>query len=487
LACNLSQEINGVSWLHGEVSKNILSGMWPGYFSDELHIGYVTNGVHFHTWTAANLRRLYARYFAEGFSQHQYDIAAWQKVHDIPDAELWSERMLLKQRLIDTVRKRVSDPSQIRFDSPRQMVRIRESLKADTLTIGFARRFATYKRAHLLFTNLERLERIVNNPERPVQFIFAGKAHPDDKPGQDLIKRIVEVAKMPQFAGKIIFLQNYDIDIARQMVQGVDVWLNTPTRPLEASGTSGEKAVMNGVLNFSVLDGWWVEGYREGAGWMLPKKNTFADQRYQDEMDSEMIYACIEEEIAPAYYNRSGDGIPHKWMGYIKKCIADIASNFTTNRMLADYQERYYNKLNERAKNMIAADYTMAREIAAWKECIISRWDGVCVVSVQQFDIDSGAIMMGEKYHVGVVLDINGLKPEDIGVELILSKQIDTDGRVDISEKMELSFVSVEGRHARYALDAIPHQTGTYDMALRIFPKSEKLPHRMDFALVKWV
>jgi len=486
LACNLSQEVNGVSWLHGQVSKDILGEMWPGYFRDELHIGCATNGVHFPTWTASNLRRLYSRYFAEGFSQHQYDISAWQKVYDIPDEELWNERMLLKQRLINTVRKRVSDPSQVRFDSPRQIVRIRESLKADMLTIGFARRFATYKRAHLLFTNLERLERIVNNPERPVQFIFAGKAHPNDKPGQDLIRRIVEVAKMPQFTGRIIFLQNYDIDIARRMVQGVDVWLNTPTRPLEASGTSGEKAVMNGVLNFSVMDGWWVEGYREGAGWMLPQMRTFTDQRFQDDMDAEMIYTCIEEEIAPAYYNRSKDNIPHKWIGYIKKCIADIASNFTTNRMLTDYQERFYNRLYERTKNMIAADYTMARDIAAWKRRVSNHWDSINIASVKQFDIGRRAIMMGEKYRVEVVLDIDGLKPEDIGVEMIISKQIDTDGRVDIFEKMELNFVSAEGTHVHYALDAIPHQTGTYDLALRLFPKNEKLPHRMDFALVKW-
>ena len=280
LACNLSQEVNGVSWLHGEVSKDILGNMWPGYFKNELHIGYVTNGVHFPTWVASNLRKLYAKYFGEAFEGHTYNIPEWQNVHKIDDKELWSERMFLKERLIKTIRKRFSDPTQVRLQSPRQMVQVTESIKPEVLTIGFARRFATYKRAHLLFTNLERLSALVNNKERPVQFIFAGKAHPNDKPGQDLIKRIVEVSAMPEFVGKIVFLQNYDMELARRMVQGVDVWLNTPTRPLEASGTSGEKCVMNGVMQFSVLDGWWVEGYKEGAGWMLPMERTYADQRF---------------------------------------------------------------------------------------------------------------------------------------------------------------------------------------------------------------
>ncbi|MFR9580505.1 MAG: alpha-glucan family phosphorylase, partial [Rikenellaceae bacterium] len=288
LACNLSQEVNGVSWLHGEVSKDLLGYMWSGYFKTELHIGYVTNGVHFPTWIAPNLRNLYSKYFGDAFTGHTYDIPAWQSVHQIPDADLWRERVSLKNTLIEHIKGRYSDPTQVRFNSPSQTVRIIEGLKPEVLTIGFARRFATYKRAHLLFTNLERLASIVNNPERPVQFVFAGKAHPNDKPGQDLIKRIVEVSMMPQFLGKILFIQNYDMDLARHMVQGVDVWLNTPTRPLEASGTSGEKCVMNGVLQFSVLDGWWVEGYKEDAGWMLPMERTFADQRFQDELDAEM-------------------------------------------------------------------------------------------------------------------------------------------------------------------------------------------------------
>lgn len=485
LAANLSQEINGVSWLHGEVSKEIMGNMWPGYFKDELHIGYVTNGVHFPTWTAPNLRKLYSRYFPEGFLNKEYNIEAWSKVYNISDEDLWAERMVLKNKLVKHIRKRATDPSQFLFDAPRQMVQITESFKTDVLTIGFARRFATYKRAHLLFTNLERLERIVNNAERPVQFLFAGKAHPNDKPGQDLIKHIVEVASMPQFVGKIIFLQNYDMQLARRMVQGVDIWLNTPTRPLEASGTSGEKAVMNGVMQFSVLDGWWVEGYKEGAGWMLPMERTFADQHFQDEMDAEMIYRTIEDEIAPKYYKRNEQNIPYEWVDSVKSCIADVASNFTTNRMITDYQERFYNKLYERNRQLISFDYTMAREIAAWKRRVSNSWDKVSVVSVEQFDISKEAIILGNSYHIEVVVDIDGLKAEDIGVELIIASQIDSND-VKIVSKHELELIGVEGSQAKYSINTEPDRTGTFDIACRVYPKNAKLPHRMDFALVKW-
>ena len=486
LACNLSQEVNGVSWLHGEVSKDILGNMWPGYFKNELHIGYVTNGVHFPTWIATSLRRLYARYFADGFEGHTYNIPAWQKVHEIPDVELWEERMKLKDKLIKHIRKRYSDPKQVRLESPRQMLQVIEGIRPDVLTIGFARRFATYKRAYLLFTNLDRLSAIVNNKERPVQFIFAGKAHPNDKPGQDLIKRIVEVAAMPQFVGKILFLQNYDMELARRMVQGVDVWLNTPTRPLEASGTSGEKCVMNGVMQFSVLDGWWVEGYKEGAGWALPMERTFTDQHFQDELDAEMIYNTIEEQIAPKYYNRGSDNIPHEWVASIKKCVADIASNFTTNRMLIDYEERFYNKLAARKRLMSADSYRMAREIAAWKRKVSAAWDKIHAVDVQRVKIDKEAVFVGEKYHFSVTVDIANLRPEDIGVEMVLAQQIVGGQTVNVTRTIPLEQTKIDGSLVTYALDYTPDEAGTFDIALRIYPSNPNLPHRMDFALVKW-
>ena len=486
LACNLSQEVNGVSWLHGEVSKDILGNMWPGYFKNELHIGYVTNGVHFPTWVASNLRRLYAKYFGAAFEGHTYNIPEWQNVHKIDDKELWQERMFLKNRLIKTIRKRFSNPTQVRLQSPRQMVQVVESIKPEVLTIGFARRFATYKRAHLLFTNLERLSALVNNKERPVQFIFAGKAHPNDKPGQDLIKRIVEVSAMPEFVGKIVFLQNYDMELARRMVQGVDVWLNTPTRPLEASGTSGEKCVMNGVMQFSVLDGWWVEGYKEGAGWMLPMERTFADQRFQDELDAEMIYNTIEEQIVPLYYDRAEDGVPHNWVHAVKKCVADIAANFTMNRQLIDYEERFYNKLAARKRLIVDNNYLMARQIAAWKRKVSAAWDNVSILDVKRAEIESEAMFVGKKYHFELTLDLAGLNKEDIGAELVVATQIEAGQAANVVETCPLKLVAAEGNTVTLALDYEPEHTGMFDVTLRIFPCNENLEHRMDFALVKW-
>ena len=486
LACNLSQEVNGVSWLHGEVSKEILGNMWPGYFKNELHIGYVTNGVHFPTWVASNLRRLYERYFPKGFNGHVYNIPEWQGVHKIDDAELWQERMALKTRLINHIRNRYSDPKQVRCDSPRQMVQIVERIRPDVLTIGFARRFATYKRAHLLFTNLERLSALVNNKERPVQFIFAGKAHPHDKPGQDLIKRIVEVSSMPEFVGKIVFLQNYDMELARRMVQGVDVWLNTPTRPLEASGTSGEKCVMNGVMQFSVLDGWWVEGYKEGAGWMLPMERSFTEQRFQDELDAEMIYNTIEDQIVPMYYDRTEDGVPHRWVNAVKKCVADIASNFTMNRQLIDYEDRFYNKLAVRKEQMVENNYRMAREMAAWKRKVSAAWDDVKILGVQRVELDNEAIFVDKKYLYEVTLDVASLRAEDLGVELVVAKQIEAGEPVNVVATKPLEIKSVNGQEVTFSIDYTPARTGSFDVALRVYPKNDRLPHRMDFALVKW-
>ncbi len=394
--------------------------------------------------------------------------------------------MVLKERLINHIRKRYSDPAQVRFDSPRQMVQIVERIRPDVLTIGFARRFATYKRAYLLFTNLERLSALVNNKERPVQFIFAGKAHPNDKPGQDLIKRIVEVSAMPEFVGKIVFLQNYDMELARRMVQGVDVWLNTPTRPLEASGTSGEKCVMNGVMQFSVLDGWWVEGYKEGAGWMLPMERSFTDQKFQDELDAEMIYNTIEDQIVPLYYDRGADGVPHAWVNAVKSCVADIASNFTTNRMLIDYEDRFYNKLAERKGEMVADNYRMAREIAAWKRKVSAAWDDVRILSVQRVELDNEAIFVDKKYRYEVTLDTASLRPDDLGVELVIAKQIEAGEAVNVVDTKALAMKQIVGREVTFSVDYTPVRTGTFDVALRVYPKNDRLPHRMDFALVKW-
>lgn len=486
LACNLSQEVNGVSMLHGEVSKVILKDLWKGYFPCELHIGYVTNGVHMPTWTAPSLMALYDKTFGADLMETQFDQVDWNKIHDVDDKVLWDERLKLKDRLIRTVKRRVADPKQFRFDSPRQLVLAQESIRTDVLTIGFARRFATYKRGNLIFRNLDRLDKIVNNPDRPVQFIFAGKAHPNDKPGQDLIKRIIEVSRMPQFVGKIIFLQNYNIQLAKKLVQGVDVWLNTPTRPLEASGTSGEKCAMNGVLHFSVLDGWWVEGYQANAGWALPLENTFENAEHQDEIDAEMIYSTIEKEIAPKYYKRDKNNIPNEWIEAVKYCISDIAKQFNTNRMLNDYIRQYYLPLAERSAKLAANDFAEAKEIAAWKDKMRKAWDGVNVLKIKQFDLNKSNIKAGDRYMTEVQVYVNGLDPHDIGIELVVANPI-KDDKVTIDRKLQLHFIEQKENIATYGLDQVIHDNGTYDIAVRLYPKNPKLPNRMDFPLYKWI
>ncbi len=276
------------------------------------------------------------------------------------------------------------------------------------------------------------------------------------------------------------------MELARRMVQGVDVWLNTPTRPLEASGTSGEKCVMNGVMQFSVLDGWWVEGYKEGAGWMLPMERSFTDQKFQDELDAEMIYNTIEDQIVPLYYDRGADGVPHAWVNAVKSCVADIASNFTTNRMLIDYEDRFYNKLAERKGEMVADNYRMAREIAAWKRKVSAAWDDVRILSVQRVELDNEAIFVDKKYRYEVTLDTASLRPDDLGVELVIAKQIEAGEAVNVVDTKALAMKQIVGREVTFSVDYTPVRTGTFDVALRVYPKNDRLPHRMDFALVKW-
>ncbi|WP_337387685.1 alpha-glucan family phosphorylase, partial [Prevotella sp.] len=338
-ACNTCHEVNGVSKLHGWVSQRMFAPIWNGYYPEESHVGYVTNGVHLPTWTATEWRKVYDKYFDETFLNDQSNESIWHSIYNVPDAEIWETRMALKKKLVDYIREKFAATWLKNQGDPSRVVTLLESITPNALYIGFCRRFATYKRAHLLFTDLERLSKIVNNPERPVKFIFSGKAHPADGAGQGLIKRIFEISQRPEFLGKIIFLEDYDMQLARRLVSGVDIWMNTPTRPLEASGTSGEKAEMNGVVNLSVLDGWWVEGYREGAGWALKQERTYQNQGYQDQLDAATIYSLLENEILPLYYNRNEQGFSEGWIKTIKNSIATIAPHYTMKRQLDDYYD----------------------------------------------------------------------------------------------------------------------------------------------------
>lgn len=487
LAANISQEVNGVSWLHGEVSRDILAHMWPGYLPEELHVSYVTNGVHYPTWTAPEWKNIHARVFGEEFKTHHYDKSCFEGIYKVSDEEVWNVRTALRKKLIDEVKTRLSDPAAASHYSPRQIVRIKEELRDDVLTIGFARRFATYKRAHLLFRDLDRLDKIVNDPKQPVQFLFAGKAHPADKAGQDLIKMIVEISKQERFIGKIVFVPNYDITLAKYLVQGVDVWMNNPTRPLEASGTSGEKAAMNGVMHFSVLDGWWVEGYKKGAGWALPMERTYDDQHYQDELDAATIYNIIENEIAPTFYNKSiSTGRSADWIEYIKNTVAQVACNFTTNRMLTDYIHQYYEPQSARYESLVAGDYEKAREIAAWKKRLRQEWKSVEVVSITKEDGTVGNIELGGNLKAEVVLNIGNLKAEEIGIELLFATE-DKKGKLHIQERYEFVPEEAVDGVAKYKVNVVPETSGLYKVTARLYAKNPALPHRQDFDLVRWL
>lgn len=482
-ACNTCQEVNGVSKLHGWVSQKMFSPIWRGYYPEENHVGYVTNGVHFPTWTAPEWQKLYAKYFDKNFLNDQSNESIWHSIYDVPDEEIWKTRMILKKNLVDYIRKKFTETWLKNQGDPARVVSLLDRINPNALMIGFCRRFATYKRAHLLFTDIDRLAKIVNNPERPVQFIFSGKAHPADGAGQGLIKRVFEISQRPEFLGKIIFLEDYDMQLALRLVSGVDIWMNTPTRPLEASGTSGEKAEMNGVVNLSVLDGWWVEGYRKGAGWALPQERTYQNQGYQDRLDAAMIYSLLENDIAPLYYNRNKKGYSEGWIKTIKNSIATIAPHYTMKRQLDDYYTRFYTKQASLFKKLSANDNQLAKELAQWKETVAERWDSIHVVSKTDFVVSG--VETGKKYSMQYVIDEQGLN-DAVGLEFV-SVKTDLNGEERIFNVREFKMVGHEGNLYTFELEFEPDVAGSFKGCVRMFPKNEMLAHRQAFCYVKWL
>lgn len=482
-ACNTCQEVNGVSKLHGWVSQKMFSPIWRGYYPEENHVGYVTNGVHFPTWTAPEWQKLYAKYFDKNFLNDQSNESIWHGIYDVPDEEIWKTRMILKKNLVDYIRKKFTETWLKNQGDPARVVSLLDRINPNALMIGFCRRFATYKRAHLLFTDIDRLAKIVNNPERPVQFIFSGKAHPADGAGQGLIKRVFEISQRPEFLGKIIFLEDYDMQLALRLVSGVDIWMNTPTRPLEASGTSGEKAEMNGVVNLSVLDGWWVEGYRKGAGWALPQERTYQNQGYQDRLDAAMIYSLLENDIAPLYYNRNKKGYSEGWIKTIKNSIATIAPHYTMKRQLDDYYTRFYTKQASLFKKLSANDNQLAKELAQWKETVAERWDSIHVVSKTDFVVSG--VETGKKYSMQYVIDEQGLN-DAVGLEFV-SVKTDLNGEERIFNVREFKMVGHEGNLYTFELEFEPDVAGSFKGCVRMFPKNEMLAHRQAFCYVKWL
>ena len=484
-ACNTSQEVNGVSWLHGKVSQEMFSSIWKGYFPEESHVGYVTNGVHFPTWSATEWKELYFKYFNENFWFDQSNPKIWEAIYNVPDEEIWKTRMTMKNKLVDYIRKSFRDTWLKNQGDPSRIVSLMDKINPNALLIGFGRRFATYKRAHLLFTDLDRLSKIVNNPDYPVQFLFTGKAHPHDGAGQGLIKRIIEISRRPEFLGKIIFLENYDMQLARRLVSGVDIWLNTPTRPLEASGTSGEKAFMNGVVNFSVLDGWWLEGYREGAGWALTEKRTYQNQEHQDQLDAATIYSILETEILPLYYARNKKGYSEGWIKVVKNSIAQIAPHYTMKRQLDDYYSKFYCKLAKRFQTLAANDNAKAKEIAAWKEDVVAKWDSIEIVSCDKVEeLKNGDIESGKEYTITYVIDEKGLN-DAVGLELVTTYTT-ADGKQHVYSVEPFSVVKKEGDLYTFQVKHSLSNAGSFKVSYRMFPKNPELPHRQDFCYVRW-
>ena len=483
-ACNTCQEVNGVSKLHGWVSQKMFAGIWNGYFPEENHVGYVTNGVHFPTWAATEWRKVYSKYFDDNFMFDQSNQKIWEAIYNVPDEEIWATRQALKNKLFDYIKIQFRETWLKNQGDPSRVVKLIERFNPNALVIGFCRRFATYKRAHLLFTDLDRLSKIVNNPERPVIFLFAGKAHPADGAGQGLIKKIFEISQRDEFQGKIIFLEDYDFLLARRLVSGVDIWMNTPTRPLEASGTSGEKAEMNGVVNLSVKDGWWLEGYREGAGWALTEERTYQNQGYQDQLDAATIYGLLESEIVPLYYKKDKKGISAGWIKVIKNSIAQIAPHYTMKRQLDDYYNKFYIKEAKRFKEISKDNNRLAKEIAQWKESVAERWDGIHVVSAE-WDLVGSDLETGQNYTLRYVIDEQGLD-DAVALEKV-NVFVDKDGEEHIYSIEPLKMVGREGNNFTFEAKLAPQQAGEYKSAVRIYPKHKNLPHRQDFCYVKWV
>ncbi len=486
LATRLSQEVNGVSKLHGTVSKKMFKSLFPGYHWSENHIGYVTNSVHYPTWIANEWHQVFKQAHGNQFLKDQSNFDLWKIVNRLPNEQILAIRNHLKHRLLDYLKATIQHDLTARGESPRIIFEILNNINEDALILGFARRFATYKRAHLLFINQERLAEIVNDPEHPVMFIFSGKAHPADKGGQALIREIINISKQPRFMGKVIFLENYNMEMAKLLVQGVDIWLNTPTRPKEASGTSGMKAAMNGVVNLSVLDGWWAEGYRPDSGWALPIERTYEDQNLQNDLDAETLYNIIETEIVPTYFDRDENGISKRWLGYVRNIMGEVAPYFTMKRMMDDYLNRFYNKLQQTGKHMQEHSYAAAKDIAIWKEQIRSHWNKINVIEMEVLDTSNKSMQIGETFDATIKLDLNGVPASNIGLEVIFFKRLN-EHDLDLKLVEPLPMVNLQGSQATFAVQLPVNIAGVYEYGFRLFPQHRDLVNRQDFELARWL
>jgi starch phosphorylase len=482
LALKLTGQHNGVSKLHGAVSRGMWQFLWPGIDEDEVPIGYITNGIHTPSWVAPEMNDLLKRYLGNDWEQHVDDQALWNRAVDIPDEELWRTHLQRKQALIDYARRRLKQQHIRLGEGATQIAEIEQMLDPDALTIGFARRFATYKRATLIFRDLERIRRIVNNPERPVQIIFAGKAHPADEPGKSLIEQVYRVSRSDAFRGKVIFLENYDIDMARYLVAGTDLWLNNPIRPHEASGTSGQKAALNGQPNCSILDGWWAEGYNGKNGWAIGEEREYRDENVQAEADSLSLYRLLEDEIVAAYYDRSSDGIPHKWIAIMKEAMRTCAPQFSMMRMVKEYTTRYYVPEIQHGRQIEQNHYEKARVLAAWKAKILQNWPNMEIYVEGRRE---GQLSLGEAIDVRAWVRGGSLTQDDLCVELVCGNAHDDVVLPQEAFPMTYTKKEMDGS-LRYDIHLKPDESGSLGYGVRVIPSHPALGGKHEMGLVRW-
>ena len=485
LALNLSAENNGVSELHGHVSRDMWKDIWKGVPAKELPIDSITNGIHTLSWISFDMQNLLDRYLGPRWRTKPLEYGIWERVQKIPDAELWRTHERRKERLIDFCRERLKAQIINRGFTKNEINHAEQILTPEALTIGFARRFATYKRGTLLFRDIERLKKIISNPHRPVQIIFAGKAHPHDNGGKELIKNIAEICRREEFRDHIVFLEDYDINVARYMVQGVDVWLNNPRRPLEASGTSGMKVPPNGGLNFSILDGWWDEAYDGQNGWAIGNREEYTDLEYQDEVESNALYNVLENEIIPLYYERGRDDIPRQWVTAMKWSMQTVCPQFSTNRMVADYFNKFYTNASRRYINMTSDDFKKSKELKSWKDNIYSKWSKVSFENTMS-EMPSRNLQVGSKFEVKTIVNLGNIAPDSVRVELYHGKlsmkdEITEPTIVEMKHSSDLG----NGRHSFIgSLECV--NTGQSGYAIRMYPYHKDLGYKFDMKMIIW-
>jgi len=483
LAIRLANTSNGVSKLHGVVSRKMWKGLWPGLPESEVPITSITNGVHTQTWLAPEIAHLFTRYIGVRWVDKPTDHKVWEKAEHIPDAELWRTHVLCRERLVTMSRHRLGDQLRKRGASPVEVAQAEEVLDPDALTIGFARRFATYKRGTLIFRDMPRLLRMLNNTERPVQFIFSGKAHPKDNPGKEFIAAVAQFARRNELRKKIVFVEDYDMNVARQMVQGVDVWLNNPRRPLEASGTSGMKVCCNGGLNLSVLDGWWDEGYKYDNGWAIGSGEEYTDLTYQDEVESRALYDLIELDIAPMFFKRGPDGLPREWIRRMKRSISTNVTEFNTNRMVEDYTRICYAPSHARFGELSGNDLAGAIELANWRRKLQSEWHNVSVESVDAPMADH--LRVGGSMPVKAKIRLGGLTPADVEVQ-VFHGRMDTLGDIPNPSTFTLQTTGSSGGSVTYSGKLECDTSGQFGLCIRVLPKHRLLRHLFEPALLVW-